>query len=70
MVPLSLLVRNKSAQGLGPKNMEKAAYAIARRLSSPDIPKIPRSRNACDGTPPAVQNYHQRRQFCQIVPWL
>jgi hypothetical protein len=40
MVPLSLLVRNKSALGLGPKNMEKAAYAIARRLSSPDIPKI------------------------------
>jgi len=39
MVPLSLLVRNKSALKLV-QMMEKAAYAIARRLSSPDIPKI------------------------------
>jgi hypothetical protein len=33
MVPLSLLVRNVSSQEAG-QNIEKAAYAIAGRLSS------------------------------------
>jgi hypothetical protein len=33
MVPLSLLVRNMSSQEAG-QNIEKAAYAIAGRLSS------------------------------------